>query len=149
MFKRMLIVFVLLGVASGLLTRDATAGPPWPAEVIQIRDGDFCNFPWMNSNYELITLTGPGIWVAQYHSGQLQWNCHTSIDFADPYLLSVQEVCAIAPDLCNGNGTFIWREDSVIPLACVDLGLVANDNIMVVNPSGQANIICHFNMGLP
>ena len=146
MTKRLLIVLLVPIILGALFSSDVLAGPPWPAEVIQIKEGEFCTFPWMNSSYEVIYLSGsPGIWVAQYHSGRLQWNCHPFIDFTDPNLLSLDEVCAVAPDYCNGNGSFMWAD-----IPCYGDGdILANNSLMIVTPNGNVNIGCRFDLNSP
>jgi hypothetical protein len=146
MSKRLLVILLVQIILGALFSSSVLAGPPWPAEVIHVKEGVFCDFPWVNSNYEVITLSGgPGIWVAQYHSGQLQWNCHTSIDFNDPTLLSLDELCAMAPDFCRGNGSFMWKD-----IPCYGDGdLLANDSQMIVTPNGNVNIGCRFNLNYP
>jgi hypothetical protein len=141
MFKRLLIIALFAVIMGLLFSSDVIAGPPWPAEVIQIRDGTMCYFPWVSSGYELISLEAPGMWVAQYHSGHIQWNCHTNIDFTDPNLLSLDDVCAIAPDMCRGNGVFLWQG-----IDCYSDSYFTNQSSMVVTPSGNANVGCRFNI---
>jgi hypothetical protein len=141
MSKRIIVILAVTLILGVLLSSSALAGPPWPAEVIQIRDGTMCYFPWVSSSYEIINLEAPGMWVAQYHSGHIQWNCHTIIDFTDPNLLNLDQVCAIAPDYCNGNGGFVWQA-----IDCYDSGYLTNDSLMVVSPNGNANVGCRFNI---
>jgi hypothetical protein len=145
MLKRLLIVLLVTIFLGAMFSSDALAGPPWPAEVIHVRDGEMCNFPWVNSNYEIITLIGDrGTWVAQYHNGHIQWNCHTNIDFTNPELLSLDEVCALAPDFCKGNGSFQWPG-----IDCYADTYLTNDSVFVVTPSGNVTVSCHFDLNTP
>lgn len=145
MFKRLLIVLLVAIILGALFSSDVLAGPPWPAEVFHVKEGEFCYFPWVNTSFEVITLAGgPGIWVAQYHSGHIQWNCHPYIDFDDPELLNLDEVCALAPDMCSGNGSFHWPG-----IDCYADSYLSNDSLMVVTPSGNVTISCHFDLDSP
>ncbi len=155
MLKRLLVILILFGISVGLFSSSALAGPPWPAEVIQIREGDFCWFPWLNDNYEGVTLTGTGIWVLQYHNGQLQWNCHTILDFDLPEVASTKDVCMRSElyglGLCNGNGSFFWSStNEIIPFGCADEvnGEIyySNSAHMVVTPNGNVNISCKYDI---
>ena len=157
MLKRMLVVLCVLAIALGLFSSSALAGPPWPAEVVQIREGDFCYFPWLNDNFELVNPTGPGMWVAQYHNGQVQWNCHTVLDFDSPDIASFDDMCWFVEevyglDLCNGNGSFYWSNTyEPYPLTCSWADAEGNlywaeSNHMVATPNGNVNISCHFDM---
>lgn len=148
MLKKSIFILICLVLMLGVLSSSALAGPPWPAEVLQIRDGDFCYFPWVNSNYELITLTGSGMWTVQYLNGVAQWNCHTYVDYDDPYLLSLDEICALAPDLCNGNGSFLWTNETGLSCYMLDDTLAYN-NYIVATPGGHVNLSCHFKYPTP
>ena len=156
MLKRMLVIICVLGIAAGLFSSSALAGPPWPAEVFQIREGEFCYFTWLDENFQGITLTGPGIWVAQYHNGRVQWNCHTIIDFSDPNIASLDQVCDFVEgaglDLCKGNGSFVWSTAyEPLPMSCsagdANGNVYYSDNALyIVTPNGNVNITCHFDM---
>jgi hypothetical protein len=145
MLRRSIFSIACLVLLLVTMSGSALAGPPWPAEVVQIRDGDLCYFPWFDNNLNPLTLTGPGMWVVQYKNGVVQWNCHTKIDFTNPELITVEEICAIAPWACNGNGSLLLTEKDNFLCTWGDLGeYTAYNNFMMVAPSGQVNISCHF-----
>lgn len=142
MSKRIVIVLLVTLIIGAMFSSNAMAGPPWPAEVLHPADGELCYFPWVNTSYEFVTLEGPATWVAQYHSGQAQWNCHTTIDFTDPSLLSLDEICTAAPDYCRGNGSFMW-----VDIPCYgNNGELAKNSLMTVTPNGNVNIGCQFTL---
>jgi len=156
MLKHIVIILAVICICSVAFMRDAKAGPPWPAEVIQIREGDFCYFPWLDDNLAGVTLTGTGIWVAQYKNGHIQWNCHTKLDFSDPNIASLDQVCEFTDiqnglDICNGNGSFFWTEAyEPAPFGCADEvnGIIYYSDAahMVVTHNGNVNISCHYDI---
>jgi hypothetical protein len=156
MFKKIIVIVAVLLIAGSIFSTDAFAGPPWPAEVFQIREGEFCWFTWLNDNFEVVNPTGTGMWTVQYLNGQLQWNCHTVLDFSSPDIASTAEVCAaveaLGLDLCNGDGSFRWEQTyEPLPNICGWADAQGNEYFSdashtVVSPSGQVNISCHFDL---
>ena len=157
MLKRFVVILFVLAIAAGFLSRSAAAGPPWPAEVVQIREGDFCWFTWLNDNYEFVYPTGTGMWEVQYHNGKLQWNCHTILNYNDPNIASLDQVCWFVDtegglNLCNGKGSFVWTSaDEQAPFGCSWEDAAGNiyysDTAhMVATPNGNVNISCHFDI---
>ena len=68
--------------------------------------------PWLafdeNGDPNFIDVYGTYSAVYQPHTGMWNASCHIFIDFNDPSMLSIDEVCDLFPnDLCNG-GTLNW-----------------------------------------
>jgi hypothetical protein len=84
-----------------------------------------------------------GTFQAEYQPKTGMWNasCHLFIDFDDPSMLTIDEVCAMFPDLLNcSHGTLIYRN-----FECTGFGLFTYDTSYVVNPSGHGTGKCRFN----
>jgi len=146
MLKRSIFVLVCLALLLGATSNSALAGPPWPAEVV-IPTDDWCWSPWVawdaEGNAQMITLTD-GSWRSTYQPLTGVWNvtCRFFIDFNDPSMASIDEVCAMVPDLLDCNhGVLIWRG-----IGCsYSETMYTEDTQMVVNPSGYYKVSCHFN----
>jgi hypothetical protein len=145
-FKKTIFVFICLAALLGATRSTVLAGPPWPAEVI-IPTDDFCYSPWVawdaNGDPQIITLTD-GSWQSSYqpHTGVWNAHCRFFIDFNDPTMATIDEMCAMAPDIFDcSQGVLIWRG-----LGCsASDTLYTEDTQMVVNPSGYYTVSCHFN----
>ena len=152
MIKRILIILFIMLIVGGFFSKDALAGPPWPAEVIQIREGESCWFSWLDKSGNTILLYGQGMWEVQWKNGQAQWNCHTTIDFTDPEIATFEEARGYfeswgLTDYFRSNGAFrVTTSTQPIPLACEwDSDHPLADNaIWITTPNGNTNISCHF-----
>lgn len=144
MFRKLMFVLVCLALMLGATSSAALAGPPWPAEVLIPTDNE-CISPWVawvNGEATIISVNGSWRWSYQPHTGVWNATCHHFIDFNDPSMATIDEVCSLAPDLFDcSQGVLIWRG-----LGCeAYYGLYTTDTQMVVNPSGNYTVACHFN----
>jgi hypothetical protein len=142
MSKRLITFSIALVILLSLVTPVTAKGPQWPAFVVVPKDGWVCFMPWANSEMGYMFVYGTYQMVYHPESGSWKGSCHIQINFDDPTIASVAELCQAGPDVgqCNGNGTFTWRN-----WGCwADDGLYTEDSLYVVNPSGQANSECWF-----
>ena len=142
MLKRSLFLLVCLALLLGATSSSALAGPPWPAEVVTPTDG-WCVMPWLawvNGEATFIDVYGTYSYAYQPKSGMWNASCHLFIDFNDPSMLSIDEVCAMFPDtLSCSHATLQWNG-----WECTGpYGLITYDSHYVVNPSGHSTSMCH------
>jgi len=144
MFKKFLFVLICLAFIVGATSSAALAGPPWPPEVVTPPNGkEGCVMPWIawvDGFPTIIVVNGTISWVYQPKTGVWNLSCHLFIDFDDPSMATIAEVCAIDPGLCV-HGPFNWSG-----FECYGgYDLYTTDTSYVVNPSGHALGVCHFN----
>jgi hypothetical protein len=145
MLKRSLFVLVCLALMLGATSSSVLAGPPWPAQVEVPKVGDWCQFPWViwvNDEPVVTYMLGNFHWEYQPYNGVYNGICKIYIDFNDPSIASIEEVCALFPDLLDcSQATVIYRN-----FECT-VGLLEStfDTNYVVNPSGNATGKCRFN----
>jgi len=144
MKTRMIILMLVAMLALGLTASVAASGPPWPAEVYTPKEG-ICWVPWVaweEGEQNIVWLVGTGSYVYEPRTGVWNTTCSTSIDFDDPSMATIQEVCAAFSELASCSPSTFKVIDI---LACENEYNITTDSLYVVNPSGQAKLVCHFN----
>jgi hypothetical protein len=95
---------------------------------------------WVNGEATDIDVYGTFSYAYQPKSGMLNSSCHLFIDFNDPSMLTIDEVCAMVPDILScSQGTLQWNG-----FYCIGPGGLTNDSHYVVNPSGHSTATCNF-----
>lgn len=146
MIKRVVMLLVVIIICLGLGARDVKAGPPWPAMVF--KEDDQCGYGWANTELEEIFLIGDWHLIQQDKNGNVNLTCKGTVDFDDPEILSIDEVCELFPEWnfgCRGNGSFQWSGY----WQCVYIDPQGGwhfsyEFTQVVTPSGHWQIACHF-----
>jgi hypothetical protein len=140
MIKRLLIILFVLAIATGLLSRSAVAGPPWPAQVYF--QEDVCISTWLDADLNFISIYGDGIWVVQEKNQQATLACHTTLDFdtmATPAQACEYLMTLGYPDFCNGPTFRVHGIDCAIYDETI-----TNNSQYLVTPSGQMTLECHY-----
>jgi len=141
MFKRLIILLAVLIMLGSFTTQNVKAGPPWPVIQFRYPEDGWCTMPWLDStNLDYIWLFGTGQTVWNEHNGTAKTVCHFYIDFSDPAIASMEQVCGVFPELCRGKpATLHWTD-----FDCYFGDWVTYDSMYVVNPSGHATTTCKF-----
>ncbi len=142
MIKRMFFILIVILIAFGLVTQDVKAGPPWPATVVW--DDNWCWNSWLDRNYNeyFFPLESHYVFNAKTHS--LTGVCHGKLDFSDPNILTMQEVCDNSQwgFLCVGNnggmvihgGCVIWDKAENV--------YYSDRSSVILTPSGSIQSVC-------
>jgi hypothetical protein len=141
MKRHTLIVLVLLGLTIGLVSPAAADGPPWKPEIL-IKEEGMCGMSWVNADLEQYWVWGIMTEVYQPKTGVRNGVCQLYLDFDDPDVLSIEEVCHLSgdPATCRGNGSIAWKG---FPCSGPN-GEITFLSQTVVSPSGRWTSICHF-----
>jgi len=138
MFKRTFFTLGALLIALVLVSSAAADGPPWPAEVVINEDGG-CIVPWRDPEMNYIDVPGTATWEYQPKNGVWNVLCRSFLDFDDPNIASIDEVCAALPGpYCRGDGTIAMFFYCLSPWGESTWGHA------VTNRSGNLNTQCHF-----
>lgn len=108
------------------------------AMVFNLEEGE-CNLLWLTPTGAFTRVEGSGTGVVT-PSGQASLVCTAEIDFDDPDLATIDQVCAIIPDNCNGNGA-ITAADRLI---CSFEGRQQQPLQAIANDGGIRVLVCRF-----
>jgi hypothetical protein len=144
MYKKITIVLTVL-VMLGVATTAALAeGPPWPAMVITPED-EACWMFWSDSDGNPFAFQGSFMGVYQEKNGNWKMTCQYKLDFDDPGVATIDQFCEYYPFFCKqGSGSVIIPDfgcSILLPDGEIE---ETSESLMVINPSGNYNVTCHF-----
>jgi len=142
MIKRILVLMGVMVMVFGLTGSAAADNPPWDA----YQGWNECFSLWITPDGQYTYVYGEGHVVFQEKTGIWSGACNQYYDFDSGEIATLEQVCSLVPDYCNGNGTFIWEGFACYINFPGDTEMrVTYDSFLVVNRAGQGTFNCYYN----
>lgn len=119
----------------------ATADLDPPAAVVYDIEFGNCTGLWLDADGNPTLVEGEGMGVVALRADVWTLNCRFVTDFDSGDVATLDDVCSVFADLCNGNGALVAPRFTT----CFLDDMVTQNQRSVVTPSGQRHLICHFN----
>lgn len=149
MTKKIIFVLVCAALMLSISSSTVLAGSGGPPEVINYPTGDNCGLAWLKWRQDgtvMVPTMIQGTLSYVYNSSTGFWTttCHLDVNFDNPTLGTIDEMCAVAegyfPDQIDcTNGTFVWRG-----LDCYFYDMVTTDSQVIVSADGHGIVTCQF-----
>lgn len=143
MMKKILVLMGVIVLILGLTGSAAAENPPW--EAYQAWE-DTCFSLWMTPEGDITYVYGVNHVLYIERTGIWSGVCNQYYDFDSGELATLEQVCSLYPDYCNGRGTFIWEGFDCYHLIPGETEMrVTTDSFQLVNSAGQGVFYCNYN----